>query len=294
MTAIDDAFHANRRRLFGLAYRMLGSAMDAEDIVQETWLRARDADAEALAAPQAFLVTIATRLCLDQLRSARARRESYVGAWLPEPIPDANAISPDAAVELADDLSFALLMALEKLSPEERAAFLLHDVFGVPFAQVAETLAHTEVSCRQLAARARKAIERDAPRRKATPEEHAALLMKFAEAVSLGDPSKIAALFAPEAVAYSDGGGVRTAALNPIRGADRIARFLVGIETKSMEMRPRMTVTLADINGAPGFLLYYDGVLDQTITIEADGGKISALYMVRNPAKLGAFLNAGA
>ncbi len=288
MTTLDEIFNANRRRLFGLAYRMLGSAADAEDIVQETWLRTRGADAGALEAPQAFLVTVATRLCLDHLRSARARRETYVGAWLPEPIPDTGAAPPDASVELADDLSFALLMALEKLSPEERAAFLLHDVFDVPFGEVAATLGYTAANCRQLAARARRAVQRDAPRRKATRAEHEALLMKFAEAVSLGDPARIAALFAPDAVAYSDGGGVKPAALNPIRGADRIARLLVGLETKSMPMRARTRVSLAEINGAPGFLLFIDDALDQTVTIETDGGKIRALYMVRNPAKLGA------
>lgn len=286
MTALDDAFQKSRRRLFGLAYRMLGSAMDAEDIVQETWLRASRADIDAIDAPEGFLVTIATRLCVDELTSARARREEYVGPWLPEPIPDTNVPAPSATVELADDLSFALLMALEKLTPEERAAFLLHDVFDVPFSDVARTLDRKEADCRQLAARARKAVQGARTRKKATTEEHQAILMKFAEAVSLGDPQKIAALFAPDAVAYSDGGGAARAALNPIRGADRIARLLVGLERKNMASRTRMTAELAVINGAPGFLLYIDGALDQTITIETDGASIGALYMVRNPAKL--------
>ncbi len=292
MTALDEAFEKCRRRLFGLAYRMLGSATDAEDIVQETWLRAARKDAATIETPEAYFVTIATRLCVDELTSARARRERYVGPWLPEPIPDTEGLSPADAVEFADDLSFALLMTLERLSPQERAAFLLHDVFETPFAEIARALDRSEADCRQLASRARKAVKKAAPDRRATREEHEALLLKFAQAVSIGDPGTIAALFAPEAVAYTDGGGAVSAALNPIRGPEHIARLLVGIERKSAVPRHRMRATLADINGAPGFLLHIDGALDQTITIETSGGRISALYIVRNPAKLAALSKA--
>lgn len=288
MSDLEEAFLKSRRRLFGLAYRMLGSAADAEDIVQETYLRASRAGGEEVKTPEAYLVSIAPRLCLDHLKSARARREIYVGPWLPEPIVDTEGLTPEGAAAYADDLSLALLMTLEKLSPSERAAFLLHDVFDVPFLEIARILDRSEPSCRQLAARARKALRCDKPVRKATREEHRAMLLKFASAVAEGETDQLRALFADDAVLYSDGGGVRTAALNPVKGADRIARFFVGIEKKSAGRGLRRTIEAADINGAAGFLVYLEGRLDQTLSIETDGDKITAVYVVRNPAKLSA------
>ncbi len=225
MKTLEAEFEKSRRRIFGLAYRMPASAADAEDIVQETYLRAREGAADEIRSPEAFFVTIATRLCLDQLKSARRKRETYVGPWLPEPIADIGGMSPETAMEFADDLSFALLMTLEKLSPPERAAFLMHDVFDAPFPEIAKALGKSEEACRQLASRARKAVKGGRAHGKVPVETHSALLMKFAEAVASGDPGQLQSLLAADAVAYSDGGGVRRAALNPIAGAEKVARF---------------------------------------------------------------------
>lgn len=288
MSALEDAFLKSRRRLYGLAYRMLGSAADAEDIVQETYLRASRANGEEVKTPEAYLVSIASRLCLDHMKSARARREIYVGAWLPEPIVDTEGLTPEGAAAYADDLSLALLMTLEKLSPTERAAFLLHDVFDVPFQEIARVLERSEPSCRQLAARARKAVRRDQPVRKATRDEHQAMLVKFARAVAEGGPEELRALFADDAVLYSDGGGVKLAALNPIKGGEKIARFFTGLEKKGAGLGFRRSVQMAEINGAPGFLVYLEERLDQTLSIETDGEKITAVFVVRNPEKLNA------
>lgn len=289
MTALDREFEESRKRLFGLAYRMLGSASDAEDIVQETWLRARDAAADEIRSPEAFFVTIATRLCLDEMKSARKRREIYVGSWLPEPLADIDGLSPENALELADDLSFALMMTLERLSPSERAAFLLHDVFDTPFSDVAKTLGKSEAACRQLATRARKRVRDGARVTISAPERYAALLTKFAEAIASGDTKRVESLLTADAIAYSDGGGVKRAALNPIIGADKVARYFVGLASKAIRRDAMPAFDLATINGAPAFLLYHDGKLDQTLSIETDGAQIKALFLVSNPEKLRAF-----
>lgn len=286
MTRVEDTLTACRGRLQGLAYRMLGSHADAEDIVQEAYLRVRDREPDAIRNLEAFLFTTVTRLCLDQLKSARVRREVYVGPWLPEPVIDSDALSPEQATELADDLSFALLLTLEKLSAAERAAFLLHDVFDNSFAQVAETLGKSEAACRQLAARARKAVRSARPARSAPPEAHKTLLSQFAQAVATGDLSRLQAMLAADVIAYSDGGGVRTAALNPVIGADRVARFFVGLFQKHKARGGSSDLRVSRVNGAPGFIVYVDGELDHTLTIEVEGGRIGAIYVVRNPEKL--------
>jgi len=279
-----DALAPHRPRLLGLAYRMLGSRSDADDVLQDAWLRF--AEAQDVRNPEAFLVTIVTRLCLDRLKSAQARRELYVGPWLPEPIVDADAMSPDAATELADDLSFALLLALDRLSPLERAAFLLHDVFDLPFTDVARTLERTEAACRQLATRARQAVRKERPAPPAPPESHARLLAAFHEAVTSGDVTRLASLLRADAIMLSDGGGLKLAALNPIHGADKIARFFTGIMRKRGNQNLDIRIEPATINGSFGALLYLDGDLDQTISLAIDGDKIAAIYLVRNPDKL--------
>lgn len=277
-----DPLAPHRGRLLGLAYRMLGSRSDAEDVVQDAYLRF--AGAQDVHNPEAFLVTVVTRLCLDRLKSAKAQREIYVGPWLPEPVFDAEGLSADAATELADDLSFALLLALDRLSPLERAAFLLHDVFDTPFSEIASMLDRTEASCRQLASRARRAVRDDRPAPARAPDNHARLLQAFGEAVTSGDVARLAALLREDAVALTDGGGRKAAALNPIRGADKIARFFIGIAAKNaghdMRIEPAM------INGAAGALLYLDGELDNTMSMAISGDKIAAIYIVRNPDKL--------
>jgi len=278
----DDPLAPHRGRLLGLAYRMLGSRSDAEDVVQDAYLRF--AGAQDIHNPEAFLVTIVTRLCLDRLKSAKAQREIYVGPWLPAPVFDAEGLSADAATELADDLSFALLLALDRLSPPERAAFLLHDVFDTPFPEIAAMLDRTEASCRQLASRARRAVRDNRPAPAQPPDNHARLLQAFGDAVASGDVARLAALLREDAVALTDGGGRKTAARNPIIGPERIARFFIGIAAKNaghdMRIEPAM------INGAVGALLYLDGELDNTMSMAISGDKIAAIYIVRNPDKL--------
>jgi RNA polymerase sigma-70 factor (ECF subfamily) len=281
----DDPLGPHRGRLLGLAYRMLGSRSDAEDVVQDAYLRF--AGTQDVRNAEAFLVTIVTRLCLDRLKSARAQREVYVGPWLPEPVFDAEGLSADAATELADDLSFALMLALDRLSPLERAAFLLHDVFDRPFSEIAGMLDRSEAACRQLAARGRRGVRQQRPARPAPPappENHARLLDAFGEAVASGDISRLAALLREDAIAISDGGGRKAAALNPIIGADKIARLFIGLAGKNAGHDLR--VVPAMINGSIGALLYMDGELDHTFSMAIDGDKIAAIYLVRNPDKL--------
>jgi RNA polymerase sigma-70 factor (ECF subfamily) len=278
----NDPLAPHRGRLLGLAYRMLGSRSDAEDVVQDAYLRF--AGAQDVHNAEAFLVTVVTRLCLDRLKSARAQREVYVGPWLPEPVFDAEGLSADAATELADDLSFALLLALDRLSPLERAAFLLHDVFDTPFSEIAAMLDRTEAACRQLATRARRAVRDERPAPAATPDNHARLLQAFGEAVASGNVARLAELLRADAVALTDGGGRKTAARNPIIGADKIARFFIGLAAKNAGHEIR--VEPAMINGAIGALLYLDGELDHTMSMAISGEKIAAIYIVRNPDKL--------
>jgi RNA polymerase sigma-70 factor, ECF subfamily len=278
----EDPLAPHRGRLIGLAYRMLGSRSDAEDVVQDAYLRF--AGAQDVRNTEAFLVTVVTRLCLDRLKSAKAQREVYVGPWLPEPVFDADGLSADAATELADDLSFALMLALERLSPLERAAFLLHDVFDRPFSEVAEALDRSEAACRQLAARARRAVRDERPAPTPPPDSHARLLTAFCEAAASGDISALTALLREDAIAITDGGGRKTAALNPIKGADKIIRFLLGIGAKNAGRDIRIVPMM--INGSAGALLYMDGEIDHTLSMAIDGERIAAIYLVRNPDKL--------
>jgi RNA polymerase sigma-70 factor, ECF subfamily len=278
----SDPLAPHRGRLLGLAYRMLGSRSDAEDVVQDAYLRY--VGAEDVRNSEAFLVTVVTRLCLDRLKSAKAQRELYVGPWLPEPVFDADSLSAEAATELADDLSFALMLALERLSPLERAAFLLHDVFDRPFSEVAQTLDRTEAACRQLAARARRAVRDEGPALPAPPDSHARLLSAFCEAAASGDISTLAGLLREDAIAITDGGGRKAAALNPIKGADRIIRFVIGVTGKNVGRDIRVVPML--INGRAGALVYMDGQIDHTLSMAIDGDKIVAIYLVRNPDKL--------
>jgi len=277
-----DPLAPYRKRLTGLAYRMLGSRSDAEDVVQDAYLRF--AGAQDVHNEEAFLVTVVTRLCLDRLKSAKTQREFYVGPWLPEPVFDADGLSAEAATELADDLSFALMLALERLSPLERAAFLLHDVFDRPFTEVAHTLDRTEAACRQLATRARRAVRGERPAPPAAPESHAKLLAAFCEAAATGDVAALASLLREDAIAISDGGGRKAAALNPIRGAPKIIRFILGVTGKNAGHDIRVVPVL--INGRAGALLYMDGEIDHTLSMAIDGEKIVAIYLVRNPDKL--------
>lgn len=280
-----DTFEAHRRHLLGLAYRMLGSVAEAEDAVQDAYLRWHRTERTAVEDAKAFLSRTVARLCLDRLRAVRARREIYVGPWLPEPLLDADALAADTASEYAADLSVGLMLALERLSPLERAAFLLHDVFDVDFAEVAGLLDRSEAACRQLAARARSHVRDARPRFPVPPEHGARLVTAFIDAVRQADAGALAKLLAADAVLHSDGGGRKAAALNPILGRDRIARFFAGIATKFPDVVAAQRA--ATINGLPGLILTEtDGSL-QTMAFEVADEEITAIYFVRNPDKLG-------
>lgn len=285
MTVTEDPIGPHRERLLGLAYRMLGSFVDAEDVLQDAYLRFAGADQEAIRSAEAYLVRIVTRLCLDRLKSARAQREIYVGPWLPEPVTDVEPVTPETAAELADDLSFALMLTLERLSGPERAAFLLHDVFDAPYSEVATALGKSEPACRQLAARARKAVRKERPERHADAREHKLLLSSFIEAAASGDVSRLRTLLADEVIAYSDGGGVKAAALNPIFGADKVARFFNGVIRKSAARSEEITFQFTTLNGLPGLLVFVNGDLDHSLSIDVTDQRISTIYTVRNPEK---------
>lgn len=285
-------FLAQRPRLFALAYRMLGSVAEAEDLLQEAWLRWQAADRSAVAAPEAYLARVVTRLCLDHLKSARVRRERYVGPWLPEPLPGPQPGAEEALPgELAQELSVALLLALERLSPLERAVFLLHDVFEADFAEVAAALGRSEAACRQLAVRARAHVTAARPRFPVAPERAEALALAFHQAAREGDLAALQRLLAEEVVLYSDGGGRRAAALNPIHGRARVCRFFVGVARKFGGGRP--PARFAWLNGQPGLLTLEADGLPQSVTLEFEGERIAAIYLLRNPEKLGHLAEAG-
>jgi len=278
-----ESFEPFRRRLMGLAYRMLGSLADAEDAVQETYLRWHGAKRETVQEPRAFLMTTATRICLDMIGAARARREEYVGTWLPEPVVDAGALG----VELAEDLSIALLLTLDRLSPLERAAFLLHDVFDFSFEEVSRALERSEAACRQLAARARAHVREVRPRgviSSENKEKHAALLTAFLGATRSGDLSGLMSMLSIDARVMADGGGKASAAMNVLGGADRAARFLIGATRKGW--REEYTVRAATINGLPGAIVDGPDGPVQTVAFEIENGLIRGVYIVRNPDKL--------
>jgi len=284
-------FEPHRRRLLGLAYRMLGSMAEAEDAVQEAYLRWHDADRASVEEPRAFLITTTTRICLDVLKSARVRREEYVGPWLPDPVTDTASLAPDAQTELAEDLSVALLLALDRLSPLERAAFLLHDVFDYSFEQVAQTLGRNEAACRQLASRARTRVREARPAAIQThgaasgvDPKHTALVSAFLSAARTGDIAALTRMLASDARVVSDGGGKVPAALNVIEGADRCAAFLAGVVRKGFT--DEMSVRFDVINGLPGLIVSGPRGLVQTNAFEFDGDAIKAIYVVRNPDKL--------
>jgi RNA polymerase sigma-70 factor (ECF subfamily) len=278
-----DRFEAQRPRLIRLAYRMLGSMAEAEDVAQDAWLRWRGADREAITDPAAWLVRVATRLCLDRLRADKARRAAYRGPWLPEPLIEDIAEDP---VERAEEVSVAFLLALERLSPLERAVFLLHDVFETDYPDVAETLHRSEAACRQLAARAREHVRQAQPRFQVAQDEAARLAVAFMEAARRNDLGALKSLLAEDAVMITDGGGKRGAALRPLIGRDDVLAFIHGLAWRQGWPAGAELVRLARINGSPGAILKTaDGL--STIAFEPDGeGRIGAIYVVRNPEKL--------
>lgn len=271
-------FEAQRSRLLRLAYRMLGSHAEAEDIVQDAWLRWHGNNRDHVVEPAAWLTRIVSRLCLDAMKSARSRRETYPGTWLPEPL-----IEPADEELRADNITLTLMVALERLSPLERAAFLLHDIFNQPLGEVAATLQRSPAATRQLAARARAHVRIDQPRYEVAREDNQALVHAFFEACRLGDATALGSMLAEEVMLRSDGGGKVMAFPNAIQGTDRLVRLYLGLSRKlggRMEFLGHLM-----IDGLPGFLSRVDGHL-QTSALDICAGRITAIYIIRNPDKL--------
>ncbi|MGW0482302.1 RNA polymerase sigma-70 factor [Nonomuraea sp. NPDC003214] len=275
------AFLTHRNLLFTVAYEMLGSAADAEDVLQETWLRWMRIDLEQVRDERAYLVRITTRRALDRLRTLKRRKEAYVGPWLPEPL----LTTPDVAedVELAESLSMALMLVLETLSPTERAVFVLREVFDVAYDEIAEAVGKTPATVRQIAHRARRHVEARRPRETVSPDETRAVMESFLRALETGDTQGLLDVLAPDVVLMSDGGGVRQAAPRPISGAGKVARYIAGGIGKA---RVTLTGEPTVINGAPGLVVRVDGETDGVIALQVEDGRIAGLYYVRNPHKL--------
>ena len=287
MNAADDTLYAELRPLvFSIAYRMLGSATEAEDVVQESFLRLHRASEEGVRAPRAYLTTVATRLSIDRLRSARARREHYVGTWLPEPIVVDDELEAVTEADAADSLSLAFLLLLETLTPVERAVFLLREVFDCEYPEIARIVGKREDNVRQIAARARRHVDERRPRFETSREERDRLAERFFAAASAKDPDALAELIAPDVAFFGDGGGkVRGAIPRPVFGRDRVLRLLLGFARYGDELRLRMR--LADVNGQPGAVFFNpDGSPFSVLTLDIAEGAITAVRSVVNPDKL--------
>lgn len=276
-----EAFVAHRNLLFTVAYEMLGSAADAEDVLQETWLRWGRVDLAQVRDPRAYLVRTTTRQALNRLRTTRRRKEAYVGSWLPEPLLTAPDVAED--VELAESVSMALLLVLETLSPTERAAFVLRDAFDVSYDEIAAAVDKSPAAVRQIVHRARQHVAARRPRVSVTPGETRAALESFRRAVQTGDPQALLDVLAPEVVLVADGGGHKQAALRPVTGADKVARLLFGGLSRTTGT---LAADLTVINGNPALLLRLDGELDGILAAHVEDGRIVGLYYVRNPEKL--------
>jgi RNA polymerase sigma-70 factor (ECF subfamily) len=277
-------FVEHRSLLFTVAYEILGSAADAEDVVQETWLRwsarSAEADAEGVRDPRSYLVRIATRQALNRLRTQQRRRETYVGPWLPEPL----LTTPDVAedVELADSVSTAMLLVLETLRPTERAVFVLREVFDLPFDEIAEAVGKGPAAVRQIAHRARSHVHAQRPRQDVSAEERDRVIERFIAAAATGELQSLMDVLAPDVVLVSDGGGVKKAALRPIHGRDKVLRFL----TATSQSQGPITAELVAVNGGPALAFSVAGELDTVATFVIENGVVTELYMLRNPEKL--------
>jgi RNA polymerase sigma-70 factor (ECF subfamily) len=281
--AAPDAFDALRPRLFALAYRMLGTRADAEDIVQDAWLRWHQSDQAVVQSAEAWLVTIVTRLAIDRLRAAKTEREAYIGAWLPEPIVEVDERTPEAAVELASDLSVALLWVLERLSPEERAAFLLRQVFDYDYDEIAALLGKREAACRQMVHRAAERVREARVRFDVDRDVHMRVVERFLHAAQTGDRAAIASMLADDVALVGDGGGKVPSVTKVLHGAFRIANLFWATRRR---LEGRITYRAARINGEAGLLRYVDGALESAQAFATDGERIVGIYVVRNPDKL--------
>jgi RNA polymerase sigma-70 factor (TIGR02957 family) len=285
---MTDPFLSHRSLLFTVAYEMLGSAADAEDVVQETWLRWSDADTSGVRDPRAYLVRIVTRQSLNRLRTLARRREDYVGEWLPEPL----LTTPDVAedIELAESVSMAMLTVLETLTPTERAVFVLREVFDVPYEEIAAALEKTEAAVRQTAHRARRHVAARRPRVKVDRYEQQRVVEQFLAALASGDMQGLMEVLAPDVVVVADGGGLVAAARHPISGAETVVAFL----SKFAVLAPSAVVDTLWINGAPGGRIVLDGEVNTVISFVLENGRITRMYAVRNPHKLRALVQEAA
>jgi RNA polymerase sigma-70 factor (ECF subfamily) len=280
-----DTFETYRPMLFAIAYRMLGSAMEAEDIVQDAYLRYQSVPPESIQSPKAFLGTVVTRLCLNQLESARAQRETYIGPWLPEPVLTGAGATPANQVMAQESISMAFLVLLENLTPLERAVFLLREVFDYEYGEIADIVGKEEAACRQLFSRAKKHIAEHRPRFKASPEAHRQLIARFVEAAYAGEMDGLLNLLAEDVTLWTDGGGkARFAATRPVQGREAVATFLRG--TQRLVDVEATRFDTAEINGEPGVIVREHGKPVVVMTFEVGGGKIRAMRFIGNPDKL--------
>ncbi|MEV0321555.1 RNA polymerase sigma-70 factor [Streptomyces sp. NPDC050658] len=280
MDSATEAFVAHRNLLFTVAYEMLGSAADAEDVLQETWLRWAGVDLESIREPRAFLVRVTTRQALMRLRTLRRRKESYVGPWLPEPLLTAPDVAED--VELADSVSMAMLLVLETLGPTERAVFVLREVFDLDYDDIAEAVDKTPAAVRQIAHRARAHVAARRPRGGVSPAEAKDALDAFQRAVETGDLQRLVDILAPDVVLLGDGGGVVQAVLRPVVGVSEVAPLVAGLT----KFGTAASLTPAQVNGCPALILRLDGKINTVLALRIDDGLITGLYAVRNPEKL--------
>ncbi len=286
MDDVATAFEQLGPQLLRVAYGTLGSLAEAEDVVQDAWLRLERGAPDEIEDLRAWLTTVVARLSLDALKAARRRREEYVGQWLPEPIVERlDEPGPADRVSLDESVEIALMIVLERLSPAERTAYLLHDVFGLPFDQVAEAVGRSPDAVRQLAARARRHVEAGRPRFPASPEEHERVVVAFVEACGMGDLDRLMEVLDPGVVFRSDGGGRVPAARHPLRGADRVARALLSLERKRQRAGHEMRGAPRLVNGQLGFV-YFEGSQLNVLSLTIDAARIVALDVVRNPEKL--------
>jgi RNA polymerase sigma-70 factor, ECF subfamily len=277
-------FDQYRGLLFSVAYRMLGTVADAEDMLQETFIRWQQAPDEEIRSPRAFLVTIISRLCINHLQSARVQREEYVGQWLPEPIPTDPGNDPLGLIRIDESLSMAFLVLLERLTPVERAVFLLREVFEYEYSEIAGVLDQSEANCRQILRRARQHVSAMRPRFKASARKQSDLLERFLQATTSGDLDGLVALLSSDVVLHSDGGGKSIAVPNVVRGVDKVARGMLGAMRKLV---PKDLVRcVSQINGAPGVVTYLNGKPFSVLTFDATEERIRAIYIVTNPEKL--------
>lgn len=285
----DDVFQIDRPLLFSIAYRMLGSASDAEDVLQDAWLRYRGVERSTIRSPKSFAATIVTRLCLDRLKSARTTREEYIGPWLPEPVLTSELEDPAARLQRAESVTLAFLVLLEKLSPEERAVFVLKDIFEYDHSEIADMLGTTADNSRQLLHRAKARLAEGRPRLTGTAQSRRAIAERFTRAFSSGDGSELTMLLAKDVSMWSDGGGKASAARRPLVGRDQVVNFLMGLHraAQTAGLAPRdMSLTIEDVNSEPALVLRVRQRLESIFVFSIDDDAISGIRVVRNPDKL--------